>query len=119
MKTDRTKIWYQKDGVPQYKEIGGSGYVPFVDSFGHQYYSNEDKTIPNNFWNLLREKLDGYSFYRDDGPSVIHVNGLNYYCSFNNGKIISGFSSTWVFAKSTNHLICNVCYNFCKQNCFS
>ena len=109
MKIDRTKIWYQKDGISQYKEI--FGYVPSVNIFGSNYQI-VDKSVPENFWQCLFENLNGYTLSKDDGPCIIHINGINYYSL--DGKCIF----TKSFAEKTNHLICKLCNDFCKQSCF-
>ena len=64
-------------------------------------------------------RLDGpaITYSRLDGPAITCViGGLNKIQKF---YWVNGiFSKNLEFAEKTNHLICNICSDFCNQQCF-
>ena len=78
-----------------------------------------DKKIYYNYYG-------DYTNYGNNSLSIFHkLDGPHRIC-FNNEKIV--YKEFWVndrlilnyknFAKETNHLICEYCNDFCKQECF-
>lgn len=68
----------------------------FYNDYGVIVYINEQG---------LHNRISGPAVIFDDGSSPFYwINGQLY--------------SIFYFAKETNHLICNFCKKFCKQECF-
>lgn len=89
----------------------------FNDGFNYEINNNKIKitngkitkhlTIPSDYeWGQL---------HRDDGPAVeTNTDYIHTFIYYLNGGIFNKIN----FAKETDHLICNYCYQFCKQQCF-
>lgn len=71
------------------------------------------KGIRNNW---QEEYFFNGSLHKDDGPAIVYFenNIISNYFFYLEGNNIGIYS----FVQQTNHLICKICYDFCKQSCF-
>ena len=82
----------------------------FWDNF--KYYYNEETReyfLETDWKSKYYFNLEG-NIHRLDGPALI-----NYYKYY---YINYKYYYEKEFAKETNHLVCRICENFCKQGCF-
>ena len=103
-KLDSKYIYYDELHLKYFiKAYGGGIILQFKDEF---VFKNEDYTAYINKDNYLH-KLDNYAFIsknRAESSFWFFIDGIRYNDDY--------------FAKETNHLVCNKCNKFCKQNCF-
>lgn len=106
----KTKVYFTKNGIPQYLEF--DEYIPFKNKF------YQVKDIPGNLWELLVEDQE-YKFCRDDGPAVVYKFGSRLWKSSKCDKHHWGnYLKLNNWSRNTNHLICEICMDFCNQQCF-
>ena len=101
---NKTKLYFTYNNIPKYLEF--NCYIP----------ETEDSPY-GNLWGLL-EKNEEYKFCRDDGPSVEYNFGPRIWKSSKCEKYFWGSYKLNSWAQNTNHLLCKICYDFCKQECF-
>lgn len=78
---------------PTYYKID-NGY--YIKSLNCKHFTNKNGDL---------HRLDGYArIYNRNHYYDFYINGI--------------YFSEYCFAGKTNHLICNLCQNFCKQECF-
>ena len=92
---------------------------PYLHKYDCTYYSDG-----NEYYILCSTNFTSFYFFfnkngvinREDSPS-----GFNFINSCLKQRYFILNDSQYSekeFAKKTNHLICNICLQFCKQNCF-
>ena len=86
--------------------IAGETAKYYFDNVAKQYFFKQNK------FDRIYFNLNGH-WHRDDGPSIYPLdrNFIHYWLNDR------GYCKV-TFTKLTNHLLCKICQNFCKQNCF-